>query len=117
MNKLLAFRTLLEKHGGSTAEADRLVEQIVGTNDPRQLPPLFVHLDAVSDLLGWACDYDFAAIALQAALDQASVPEIREAMLSFALERARWCASCATAGGEGLARSLHVHELEALIPR
>lgn len=117
MNKLLAFRTLLEQYGGSTAEADRLVEQIVRTNDLRLLPPLFARLDVVSDLLGWVCDYDYAAIALQAALDLASVPKIREAMLSFALERARWCASCATAGGEGLARSLHVHELEALIPR
>ncbi len=36
-------------------------------------------------------------------------------MLQFALGRAEWCASCATAGGEGIARSRHVQELEALI--
>lgn len=114
MDELIAFRDEIQKRGGSTAEADRLVEQVALADDEALLPPLFTQLDAASDQLGWSRDCDYAAVALQAALARASNPKIRNAMLGFALERARWCASCATAGGEGLARSLHVHELEAL---
>jgi hypothetical protein len=37
-------------------------------------------------------------------------------MLSIAMSRATWCASCATSGSEGICRSTHVRELEALLP-
>lgn len=114
MNKLIGFKANAEKSGGSTGEADQLIQQIACTNDVALLAPLFARLDTASDLLGWSGDCDYAAIALQAALEQAGTPKIREAMLGFALERARWCASCATSGGEGWARSMHVRELEAL---
>ncbi|WP_349742380.1 hypothetical protein [Roseateles cavernae] len=114
MDELVAFRDEVARRGGSTAEADRLVERIALSENEALLPPLFARLDAASDQLGWFRDCDYAAVALQAALAQASSPSIHNAMLGFALERARWCASCATAGGEGLARSIHVHELEAV---
>ena len=114
MDELIAFREEVKKRGGSTAEADLLVEQIARASDEALLPSLFTRLGAASDQLGWSRDCDYAAVALQAALAQTCTPRIRNAMFGFALERARWCASCATAGGEGLARSMHVHELEAL---
>ncbi len=33
-------------------------------------------------------------------------------MLSKALERAHWCATCATSGGEGIARSQHRKDIQ-----
>ena len=114
MDDLIAFRNEVSRRGGSTSEADRLVERIAVAENEALLPPLFARLDSVSDQLGWPRDRDYAAVALQASLARASSPDIHNAMLGFALERARWCASCATAGGEGLARSVHVQELEAL---
>ena len=114
MDKLHAYRNEVQATGGSTDTADALVQAIAHSQDAALLSPLFAQLKAESDQLGWFHDCDYAAVALQAAYVQVAVPELRKAMLGFALERARWCASCATAGGEGLARSLHVRELEAL---
>ena len=37
--------------------------------------------------------------------------DVKKFMLTKALERAEWFASCATSGGEGLARSVHVKKL------
>ncbi|WP_158253789.1 hypothetical protein, partial [Chromobacterium alticapitis] len=88
MDELVAFRDEVAKRGGSTAEADRLVEAIALAENEAQLPPLFASLDAASDQLGWPRDCDYAAVALQAALVQASSSSIHNAMLAFALERA-----------------------------
>jgi hypothetical protein len=115
MNELHAYRKEVQATGGSTTAADALVEEIAHSQDSALLPPLFARLATESDRLGWFRDCDYAAVALQAAYLQVASPQLKEAMLGFALERAQWCASCATAGGEGLARRLHVRELEALV--
>ena len=65
--------------------------------------------------LPWYWDEDYTALALQAEASRGGSTERRGAMLGAALRHARWCASCATAGGEGLARSVHVRELQALL--
>lgn len=114
MDELLEYRKAVQAAEGSTAVADALVQDIVHLDDLALLPPLLARLADESDRIGWFRDCDYAAVALQAAYSQAASPQLRKAMLEFALGRAQWCASCATAGGEGLARSLHVHELEAL---
>lgn len=114
MDELLDYRKAVQAAGGSTAVADALVQGIAHSEDLALLPPLLARLADESDRIGWFLDCDYAAVALQAAHSRTASPQLKLAMLKFALERARWCASCATAGGEGLARSLHVHELEAL---
>jgi hypothetical protein len=114
MDALHAYRSEVQATGGSTAAADALVEAIARSQDSVRLPQLFTQLATESDRLGWFRDSDYAAVALQVAYVQAASTQLRKAMLGFALERARWCASCATAGGEGLSRSRHVRELEAL---
>lgn len=114
MDEWHAYRDEVRANGGSTAAADALVEAIARSKDSALLAPLFAQLAAESDQLGWFRDCDYAAVALQAASVQVTAPQLRKAMLEFALARAQWCASCATSGGEGLARSLHVRELEAL---
>ncbi|KQV51705.1 hypothetical protein ASC95_29660 [Pelomonas sp. Root1217] len=114
MDKLHAYRAEVQSRGASTAAADTLVQAIASSPDAADLRTLFAQLATESDQLGWFRDCDYAAVALQVAQAHVASPRLKEAMLRFALERARWCASCATAGGEGLARSLHVRELEAL---
>jgi hypothetical protein len=114
MDELHAYRNEVQAAGGSTADADALVQAIAHAQDLALLPQLFARLGAESDRLGWSRDSDYAALALQAAYVQTASAQLRSAMLGFALERARWCASCATAGGEGLARSRHIRALEAL---
>lgn len=115
MDELLAYRKEVQAAGGDTAAADALVQEIAHSQYSALLPPLFAQLATESNRLGWFRDCDYAAVALQAENMQGASRQLREAMLGFALERAQWCASCATAGGEGLARSFHVRELEALI--
>jgi hypothetical protein len=115
MDDVLAYRAEVLRSGASTAAADALIEAIAVAPDAVDLTTLFAQLATESDQLGWFHDCDYAAVALQAAQAHVRSPHLKEAMLRFALERARWCASCATAGGEGLARSLHVRKLEALV--
>ena len=115
MNELRAYREEVQRRSASTAAADALVQAIALSPDAADLTTLFAQLATESDRLGWFRDRDYAAVALQAAQAHVTSPHLKDAMLRFALERARWCASCATAGGEGLARSLHVRELEALV--
>jgi hypothetical protein len=115
MDELIEFRKSVEAIGGRTTEADALVHQIANAQDVSLLQPLFSRLEVESNRLGWARDCDYAAVALQAASSSATSSGIRKAMLDFALARAEWCASCATAGGEGIARSVHVQELKGLL--
>jgi len=114
LDELLEYRKAAQAAEGSTAVADALVQDIVHLDELALLSPLLARLADESDRIGWFRDCDYAALALQAACSQGASPQLRKTMMVFALGRARWCASCATAGGEGLARSLHVHELEAL---
>ena len=115
MDELLAYREEIQAIGGSTSVADALVQEIFCSQDPALLPSQFARLATESDRFGWFRDCDYAAVALLAAYVQVASPQLRGSMLRFALERAQWCAGCATAGGEGLARSVHVYELEVLV--
>jgi len=115
MDELLAFRADVQRSGASTTAADALVQTIAVSPHGANLNTLFAPLAVESDQLGWFRDCDYAAVALPAAQAHVTSAHLKEAMLRLALERARWCASCATAGGEGLARSLHVSELEVLV--
>ncbi|MTV39877.1 hypothetical protein [Duganella radicis] len=115
MDELIEFRKSVEAIGGRTADADGIVHEIANALDVSLLPPLFSQLEVESNRLGWSRDCDYAAVALQAASLSVASPVIRKAMLDFALARAEWCASCATAGGEGIARSVHVQALRDLL--
>lgn len=64
--------------------------------------------------LPWPQDHDFGALVLQKFASEAT-DNIALLMLNTALELAQYCASCATSGGEGLARAQHVKELSVAI--
>jgi hypothetical protein len=88
--------------------------QIVAARSAQIAQSLLAQLEPEADKLDWWCDRDYSALALQKNA-AAALPEVRREMLKFALGRAEWCASCATSGGEGLARFEHVRELRSLL--
>jgi hypothetical protein len=90
------------------------VTQIVAASSAQIARSLLAQLEPEANKLDWRCDRDFTALALQNAAAEV-LPEVRREMLKFALGRAEWCPSCATSGGEGLARHEHVSELAGLL--
>lgn len=114
MDKLQHTGEALRKQGCSTEEVDRLVTRITVAPSAQVAQSLLAQLEPEANKLGWPYDRDYSALALQKAAPEA-LPEVRRKMLQFALGRAEWCASCATSGGEGLARYEHVRELAALL--
>lgn len=78
--------------------------------------PLFTRLisefEKEAGKLPWPQDCDFGALVLQYESRKSKNCMITQLMLSSAIERARWCATCATSGGEGLARAQHIQELK-----
>lgn len=66
--------------------------------------------------LPYGNDCDYGALLLEAESDRRCGND-KAILLDAALERARFCASAATSGGEGLARMIHVQRLENKIGR
>ncbi|MEO8387129.1 hypothetical protein [Polaromonas sp.] len=115
MSELELYRRDITKAGGNTNEVDSLVEDILKVSTPPELQALLQQLDTQASRLDCFRDCDYAAVAVQFAAERALNAATRRRLLEFALARARWFASCATAGGEGLARSVHVRELVELL--
>ena len=64
--------------------------------------------------LPYVADCDFGALVLESAADSvADDRELRGFLLSEARYRARWCVQAASAGGEAIARAVHMNRLEA----
>lgn len=114
MDDLAYHRTALRNEGSDTTQIESLVAQTTETKTIEDLRSQLASLEPEANKLGWPRDADFTALLLQHALPRFGSTELRRVALEFAIDRARWCASAATAGGEGLARSRHIHELEAL---
>lgn len=114
MDAIDYHRHALLAQGDDPLPVERLVLLIQAAPDDATLEGLLAELEREANKLGWPRDKDYAALLLQHALPQLASPLLRAKLLDFALGRAIWCASAATAGGEGLARSVHVRELEAM---
>lgn len=115
MEPLSYYQDALRAGGLDPSPVDQLVSAIVSAKI-QDRAALFAKLDAQANLLSWPCDRDYAAVALHVAARSVLDPDLRHHMLSVAMSRAAWCASCATSGSEGICRSAHVRELEALLP-
>jgi hypothetical protein len=115
MNELDLYRKDIAKAGGSTGAVDLLIEEALSMGDSTELEAVLQQLDVEASKLDWFRDSDYEAVAVEAAAGRALTALTRRRLLAFALSRAQWCASCASAGGEGLARSVHVRELEELL--
>lgn len=90
---------------------ERLGAGIVSSKTIEHAEKLYLVFEVEADKLPWPWDHDFGALVLQKqAID--AVYEVAKFMLSQAIKRARWCATCATSGCEGIARASHIKELE-----
>ena len=69
-------------------------------------------IHTLSGRLEYVFDDDFGAVVLEEAGDEASGAQ-RRYLYRHALYRATWCAQAATAGGEGIARSLRIERIRA----
>lgn len=114
MEAITYHRTALRNEGGDTSKIESLIKSAAQVNSVQELRSQLAALESEANKLGWPRDVDFTALLLQHALPHFSSDELRLVALNFAIDRARCCASAATAGCEGLARSVHVKELEAL---
>jgi hypothetical protein len=66
----------------------------------------------IAGRLPYFYDSDIGALVLESAADAEVDARLRQFLYTEALYRARWCASAASAGGEGIARSRHISQLE-----
>ena len=115
MSQRLQYSAALAKGGLDTGPVDSLVRSIAQAPDESPLPALFEQLKTEAERLPWHWDEDYTARALQDEAVRVDPAGRRATLLRAALRYARWCASCATTGGEGLARSMHVREIETLL--
>jgi hypothetical protein len=107
------YRDKLRQVGADPSVVDGLVEAMLAA--PEDFETLAPQVRSAANALDWYYDQDYAAVALQAAAARVEDPGLRRKILALAVDRASWCASCATSGGEGTARSTHVRELEAAL--
>jgi len=114
MEPLSYYRQALHDRGLDPSPVDRRVAAVASADAGARAAQL-AQLAHEADLLPYILDRDYGAIALQHAARSLADADLRRHLLSAALARATRCASGATSGGEGLARSSHVRELEALL--
>lgn len=110
--ELDACRSALAACGVSAAAVDTLIGELLRSSVPPSAA-LTKRLHQEADRVGGIADRDYAARALQIASRNAASEPIRRHLLDLAMTRAQGFASAATAGGEGMARMLHVREIEA----
>ena len=114
MDAIDYHRNALIADGDDPTEVEESVSLICQIQDENLLKEALANLELLANKLGWPRDKDYAALLLQHAADSIDNKKVRAAILGFALNRAMWCASAATAGGEGISRSRHVKELEVM---
>ena len=100
------------KCAGRTEVVDEIILKITSLENNLEDSSIFKELDHEGDKLEWPNDRDYVAVALQYYFNKSKSVQIKVRMLKHAITRARWCASCATSGSEGLSRSRHISELE-----
>lgn len=100
---------------GQNPEAiESIAKKLLLTKDLEVANDIYQEFELEANKLIWPQDHDFGALVLQT-FSHDAVEQIEKFMLLKAIERARWCATCSTSGGEGLARTQHVRELEQLL--
>jgi hypothetical protein len=113
MEDLDRHRRALQAEGQDPTAVERLAGELSAVRNLPELKSVLAKIDAEGKNLGWPRDCDYPALLVESvALTMANL-EFKRTCLAFSLHRAQWCATCATSGGEGLARSRHIRELEA----
>jgi len=109
-------RKRLIDSGHDPKEVELLGSEIADSVNTPNTEGLFEAFEIESDKLPWPQDHDFGALVLQLEAKNTN-SEVAKIMLSKAIKRAHWCTTCATSGGEALARAVHLKELENELSR
>jgi hypothetical protein len=112
MNTYQHTRSGIIEAGFNPEIIEGLGREIAEAKDLTEAEAAYSSFEEEAEKLPWPWDHDFGALVLQREASKAS-KNIAKFMLSKAINRAQWCASCATSGGEGLARASHMKELES----
>ncbi len=116
MDEFTHTRQQLTQTGVNTQALEHQAYLLAGCHDWQSAEKFYTHFAVLADQLPWPQDRDFGALLLQhTALD--ATGNLSQFLLTKALERAQWCAQCATSGGEGLARSAHIEELKEALEK
>jgi hypothetical protein len=111
MNNYEYIRKGIKEAGFSPVLIENLCADISTAKTLEIAMGLYGQFEDEANKLPWPQDSDFGALVLQAEHANAN-REIGMFMLYKAIERAVWCATCATSGGEGLARAKDIKELK-----
>ena len=84
--------------------------RLLAKTDVTQHADLIAQFHNAAGQLPYVDDCDFGALVLEQQAELLS-DDLKRVLLTEALRRAQWCAQAATAGGEGLARMVHVNQL------
>lgn len=117
MSIYLITKNEIIKRGFDVEPLEALASALMNMENIDHALALIPQFDALAEVLPWPHDRDFGALVLQKAANLAVSKHIARMMLIKAIDRARWCATCCTSGGEGLARAEHLHELEQELQR
>ena len=111
MNAYQHTRNGIIKAGFNPERIEALGNELVAIKNTKDSAVAYSAFEAEAETLPWPWDHDFGALVLQSMASKAT-DEIAKFMLTKAIERAHWCATCATSGGEGLARAEHIKALK-----
>ena len=101
----------LKSEGCDISTLRRFGESLPRISD-QSLEEAFVQFHNWAGRLPYWRDYDVGALVLEHVADSMASSKRRTDVYRHAVYRARWCAATATAGGEGIARSKHIQQLE-----
>jgi len=102
----------LTSEGVSIAHLKRHAEIIQHLVDQSRTESAVAEFHNLAGSLPYWQDSDVGALILESVADNLPDGRLKEFLYRHALYRAQWCASSATAGGEGMARMLHVNQLQ-----
>ena len=115
MSELVRHRMKIIEFGESTDKIDSILRDLKHCTSLESAKNAVAALKLIPVGFPYAFDQEYAALSLQDAAEATTDAPLRKLLLEYALERAEIFASYATSGGEGLARSSHLNELEALL--
>lgn len=111
MEDITKYRKWLHENGYKTEFIESTASMLPRISN-ESIKELLARIHNEAGKFPYVWDVDFGALLLETVAEEITEKEIKKTILENAFWRAQWCASCATAGGEGLARSVHVKEIE-----
>lgn len=113
LDDLAHARNILIKSGVKYDVIDEYAERL--NQDDNSGIEYLDFFSIAANTIPYTDDMDYGALLLEYAAMNCTKDVRKILLLHAALERAETCASCATSGGEGIARSVHVNRIRKRI--